>query len=68
MSMRLTVVETSLHVPAGSGHIDVVGLLLDKGADLSAFDKEGLTPAGCAELFAYKEVEKCLEGRSCLRA
>lgn len=46
---------------AGSGHVEIVRLLLDNGANLSAVDKEGRTPAECAKLFGHKEVEKCLE-------
>ena len=51
---------------AGSGHLDVVRLLMEKGADLFAEDKEGRTPSTCAQLFGHKEVEKCLQERSSL--
>lgn len=42
----------------------IVRLLLDNDTDLYAVDKEDLarlTPAGCAKLFAQKEVEQFLE-------
>ena len=51
---------------AGSGHIGIVRLLLDNDTDLYAVDKEGLAPAGCAKLFAYKEVEQFLEKKKTL--
>ena len=46
---------------AGSGHLKVVRLLLDNGADLLAVDKEGLTAAACAEKFSHTETKQFLE-------
>ena len=46
---------------AGSGHLAVVRVLLDNGADSGAVDKQGLTPATCANLFYHKDVEQCLQ-------
>jgi len=33
-----------LHFAAGCGHIEIVKLLLERGADREAVDKEGRTP------------------------
>ena len=55
--------DTPLHVSAGSGHLNVVCLLVDNGADLFAVDKEGLTAAACAEKFGHKETRQFLEER-----
>ena len=53
---------TPLHVSAASGHMVIVCLLMNNGAEVNAVDKDGLTPAGCAKLFGHKEVKQCLEG------
>ena len=55
--------DTPLTVSAGSGHLDVVRLLVDSGADLFAVNKQGLTAAMCAKKFGHKEVEQYLDQR-----
>ena len=52
--------NTPLHVSAASGHLKVVCLLLDNGAELHAVNKEGLSALGSAELFGHKNVKRLL--------
>ncbi|KAJ1483615.1 ankyrin repeat-containing domain protein [Baffinella frigidus] len=47
---------TPLHYAAGEGYADIVGFLLECGADASARDALGLTPCFCAVLQSKLEV------------
>lgn len=44
MTARTTMGDTVLHRAVGSGHYEIVRLLLEKGADLSATDDSGSSP------------------------
>jgi FOG: Ankyrin repeat len=53
--------ETPLHCAAGSGHSDVVRLLLERGADPEARDVSGRTPDSYALEAGYTEVVLLIE-------
>jgi ankyrin repeat protein len=49
---------TPLHAAAFGGHVNVVGLLIDHGADVNASDYNGYTPLYFA---AIGEREECVQ-------
>jgi len=55
--------STALHFAAENGHIRIVELLLDLGADLEAIDVDGDTPLMCAAIGGNSEVFKMLLSR-----
>ena len=55
--------STALHFAAENGHIQIVELLLDLGADLEAIDVDGDTPLMCAAIGGHSEVFKMLLSR-----
>jgi ankyrin repeat protein len=54
---------TPLHSAAHGGHASVAGLLIAKGADVSASDKTGATPLHVAAKAGRNEVAKLLIAR-----
>lgn len=54
--------ETGLHLAALNGLTDVASLLINKGADIDASDKRGLTPLGAA-MMRYKDIGEFFEAR-----
>jgi ankyrin repeat protein len=54
---------TALHIAAGRGYTDIVRRLLEAGAEASAADGAGRTPADVARLQGHAEVEVLLTGR-----
>lgn len=55
---------TALHIAAGRGYTEIVRRLLDAGAEASAADGAGRTPADVARLQGHGEAEALLKGRS----
>ncbi|XP_012437718.1 integrin-linked protein kinase 1 [Gossypium raimondii] len=55
--------RTALHLAACEGWIEVVDLLLEKGADVNSLDRWGRTPLSDAHSFRHHEVCKILEAR-----
>jgi ankyrin repeat protein len=51
---------TPLHYAASEGQIEIVELLLGKGADISSQDKTGNTPLWFAAAWGHLEVVKSL--------
>jgi ankyrin repeat protein len=51
---------TALHVAASDGHLEVVKLLVARGANLNARNRDGATPLGVALLSGHKNVVSCL--------
>ncbi|KAL2784524.1 ankyrin repeat-containing domain protein [Aspergillus keveii] len=54
---------TPLHIAAREGHTEVVKTLLRRGADASALNGEGVTPAEWARRFEYEETAALIEQR-----
>ena len=54
---------TPLYNAASWGKLDVVKLLIDKGADVTARNKAGKTPLAAAEENGFKEVASALRAR-----
>lgn len=52
--------RTPLHLAAASGSVEIVRLLLDRGADPSAFDFADTTPCGHAGKKGHREVVRLL--------
>jgi hypothetical protein len=52
--------RTPLHLAASSGSVEIVGVLLDRGADPSAFDFADTTPCGHAGKKGHREVVRLL--------
>ncbi|XP_022908937.2 transient receptor potential channel pyrexia-like [Onthophagus taurus] len=55
--------RTPLHIAVKKGHIEIVKLLVFKGADVNCIDSNGLTPlllAGCNSLDVYEEITRIL--------
>ena len=50
----------SLYLAARKGHIEVLKLLLDKGADISVANADGWTPLNAAASSGHLEVVKLL--------
>jgi ankyrin len=50
--------STPLHFAAREGQLDIVKLLLDKGANVDAKDSDGDNPLQCAEINGHT---KCAE-------
>ncbi|XP_012842221.1 PREDICTED: potassium channel KAT3 [Erythranthe guttata] len=48
--------QTALHVAVREGHLDVVRLLLEKGANINKPDERGWTPKSLAEKHAQKDI------------
>ncbi|RKK66726.1 hypothetical protein BFJ69_g15146 [Fusarium oxysporum] len=57
---KTTITEDGLMAAVGKGHVEVVKLLLDKGADVNIPDKDGWTPVFSASWNGYVEVVKLL--------
>jgi len=55
--------STPLHLAAQTGNLILVQSLIEKGADITAKDAEGATPADCAFLFGYTAVGEWLSAR-----
>ena len=55
--------STALHFAAENGHIRIVELLLDRGADLEAIDVDGDTPLMCAAIGGHSDIFKMLLSR-----
>ncbi|KAG4169865.1 hypothetical protein ERO13_A12G109400v2 [Gossypium hirsutum] len=55
--------RTALHLASCEGWIEVVDLLLEKGADVNSLDRWGRTPLSDAHSFRHHEVCKILEAR-----
>ncbi|KAB1671266.1 hypothetical protein [Gossypium barbadense] len=55
--------RTALHLAACEGWIEVVDLLLEKGADVNSLDHWGRTPLSDTHSFRHNEVCKILEAR-----
>jgi hypothetical protein len=51
---------TALHYAAGAGHVMVVEFLLARGADATAQDNQGLTPADWAKAMGHDTIAKLL--------
>ena len=51
---------TLLHIAAGGDDIKLVALLIEKGADVNARDKEQDTPAMLAEMNGYAQLAAML--------
>jgi hypothetical protein len=56
-------ITTPLHGAAGFGHLDLVGLLLDHGADPAAKDFEGKTPLTAALKNGHEDIAELLRQR-----
>ena len=52
--------QTPLHVAAKNGHKEIVGLLLEKGAEVNARDRFQGTPLHWAVFYGHKEVAELL--------
>ncbi|KAL7089354.1 hypothetical protein ACP275_13G182500 [Erythranthe tilingii] len=48
--------QTALHVAVREGHLDIVRLLLEKGANINKPDERGWTPKSLAEKHAQKDI------------
>ncbi|UCC43738.1 MAG: ankyrin repeat domain-containing protein [Candidatus Zixiibacteriota bacterium] len=55
--------STALHIAVANGHIRIVELLLDLGADLEAIDVDGDTPLMRAAIGGHSEIFKLLLSR-----
>lgn len=55
---------TALHIAAGRGYTEIVRRLLDAGAEATAADGAGRTPADVARLQGHGEAEALLKGRA----
>ncbi|MEE9443648.1 MAG: ankyrin repeat domain-containing protein [candidate division Zixibacteria bacterium] len=55
--------STALHFAAENGHLQIVELLLDRGADLEAIDVDGDTPLMGAAIRGHSEIFKMLLSR-----
>ncbi|KAK9103624.1 hypothetical protein Sjap_020878 [Stephania japonica] len=53
--------RTALHLASCEGCIDIVELLLEKGADVNSIDRWGHTPLSDAHSFRHEEICKILE-------
>jgi hypothetical protein len=53
-------VDTALTGAADAGHVSVVQLLIDRGANLNLPNSQGRTPLSCARSRGHKEVEEAL--------
>jgi ankyrin repeat protein len=53
--------DTPLHHASFRGHLEVVQLLLDRGADVSLSDNFGKTPIQIANKLNYIDIIKLLE-------
>ncbi|MFH1028901.1 MAG: ankyrin repeat domain-containing protein, partial [Pseudomonadota bacterium] len=55
--------KTALHYAAANGHTDIVNMLIAKGADVDASDREGHTPLMFAAIYGCnKTVQALLDG------
>jgi len=52
--------ETPLHVASERGHVEIVRLLLEHGADLRARDSDGRTPSELALQYGKLEIVELL--------
>jgi len=55
--------RTALHLAASEGQLDVVRLLIERGADVSARDRWGGTPLDDARRHGHRAVEELLLAR-----
>jgi hypothetical protein len=55
--------STALHFAAENGHLQIVELLLDRGADVEVIDVDGDTPLMCAAITGQSEIFKMLLSR-----
>lgn len=58
--------QTALHIACSKGFIDVVKILIKKGASLNLVDKEGLSPLKLALIMGNKKVAKFLVKAGCI--
>ena len=52
--------QTPLHSAASEGHLEMVSLLVQKGAEINAKDKSGQTPMDLANANQHQDVAKLL--------
>ena len=52
---------TPLHIASQEGHVQVVRVLLDRGADIKKATVDGRTPWAVAKFFYHPEIVRLLE-------
>ena len=55
---------TALHYAAIGGHVKIVWMLLDDGANVSSVDINGMTPLGYATKCGHEEIAALLQYRT----
>ena len=51
---------TPIHLPAANGHLGIVKLLLEYGAEVHALNSDGQTPYETSLVFGYREMADLL--------